>query len=322
MNPRIIFLLLFLNLHNVNAQFNLEWQKALGGSADELANATQQTSDGGFILAGFTISNNNGDVSGMMGGGDFWVVKLNSNGEVEWQKALGGSSTEVAEYIQQTFDGGFIVVGRTISDDGDVTDLNGKLDYWVVKLDSIGTIEWQRTLGGSGNDYGECIKQTPDGGYIVVGNTSSNDGDLTGNPAVYGAWIVKLNSIGVIEWQRVYGYGLSQAYDVKVTNDSGYVITGETYSNEGELSEYHGSGDYWVLKLNKNGEVERKKALGGEGIDQARSIIQTDDGGYAVTGISGSYNTGQVSGSQGFFDFWIVKLNLTGDIEWQKPKLF
>ncbi|MCB0526436.1 MAG: T9SS type A sorting domain-containing protein [Lewinellaceae bacterium] len=319
MNPRIIFLLLFLNLHNVNAQFNLEWQKALGGSADELANATQQTSDGGFILAGFTISNNNGDVSGMMGGGDFWVVKLNSNGEVEWQKALGGSSTEVAEYIQQTFDGGFIVVGRTISDDGDVTDLNGKLDYWVVKLDSIGTIEWQRTLGGSGNDYGECIKQTPDGGYIVVGNTSSNDGDLTGNPAVYGAWIVKLNSIGVIEWQRVYGYGLSQAYDVKVTNDSGYVITGETYSNEGELSEYHGSGDYWVLKLNKNGEVEWQKALGGEGIDQARSIIQTDDGGYAVTGISGSYNTGQVSGSQGFFDFWIVKLNLTGDIEWQKP---
>ena len=251
MNPRIIFLLLFLNLHNVNAQFNLEWQKALGGSADELANATQQTSDGGFILAGFTISNNNGDVSGMMGGGDFWVVKLNSNGEVEWQKALGGEGIDQARSIIQTDDGGYAVTGISGSyNTGQVSGSQGFFDFWIVKLNLTGDIEWQKPIGGSSEDYGRAIVQTNDGGYVVGGFTSSDDGDVKNSDGTINYWVVKLAPDGKIQFQKTFGgSNVDSAYDLQNTTDGGYIIAGESMSNDGDVTGNHGKSDMWVVRI-------------------------------------------------------------------------
>lgn len=155
----------------------MEWQKCLGGSKYDAAHSIQQTSDGGFIVAGETGSTI-GDVSGNHGSGDYWVVKLDGSGNIEWQKCLGGNDYDVAQSVQQTSDGGFIVAGYTSSNDGNVSGNNSAYsdyydgyysDYWIVKLDSAGNIEWQKCLGGSYDEYAFSIQQTMEGGYIVAG---------------------------------------------------------------------------------------------------------------------------------------------------------
>jgi hypothetical protein len=159
----------------------IEWQEALGGSGFDYSNSIQQTSDGGYIVAG-TSDSNDGDVSLNNGYEDYLVVKLTSIGNIEWQKSLGGSGRDYANSIQQTSGGGYIVAGSSVSNDGDVSGNHGfATDYWVVKLTSLGAIDWQKALGGINNDYSYSIQQTSDGGYIVAGITYSIDGDVSGN---------------------------------------------------------------------------------------------------------------------------------------------
>ena len=315
----LLALILFNGVNNKSlAQApTIEWQKCLGGSNDDWAYSIQQTSDSGFIVAGYTESSN-GDVSGNHGAYDYWVVKLNSSGDILWQICLGGTNVDVAYSIQQTSDEGFIVAGYTCSNEGDVSGNHGNSDYWVVKLNSSGTIEWQKCLGGTDGDYANSIQQTSDGGFIVAGQTYSNDGDVSGNHGGSDAWVVKLNSSGNIEWQKCLG-GTSEdiAYSIQQTSDGGFIVAGETLSNDGDVSGNHGGRDAWVVKLNSSGDIIWKKCLGGTDHDFAYSIQQTSDGGFIVAGYTNS-NDGDVSGNHGSKDYWVVKLNSSGTIEWQK----
>ena len=307
----------------LNSSGDIIWKKCLGGTDHDFAYSIQQTSDGGFIVAGLTGSND-GDVSGNHGGSDAWVVKLNSSGEIEWQKCLGGTNYDFAYSIQQTSDGGFIVASITGSNDGDVSGNHGGSDYWVVKLNSSGGIEWQKCLGGTNsdggifNDYIYSIQQTSDGGFIMACETMSNDGDVSGNHGSYDAWVVKLNSLGDIEWQKCLG-GTNRdiANSIQQTSDGGFIVAGSTSSNDGDVSGNHGYGDAWVVKLNSSGDIEWQKCLGGTNSDWAYSIQQTNDSGFIVAGYTHS-NNGDVSGNHGYYDYWVVKLNSSGDIEWQK----
>ncbi|MHA1651797.1 MAG: hypothetical protein ACTSYB_16515, partial [Candidatus Helarchaeota archaeon] len=189
------------------------------------------------------------------GGYDFWVVKLSSTGVIEWQKCLGGSNNDWVYSVQQTADGGYIVAGFTVSNDGDVSgnhDGEDFCDFWVVKLSSTGVIEWQKCLGGSNYERAYSVQQTADGGFIVAGETKSNDGDVSGNHGGYDFWVVKLSSTGVIEWQKCLG-GINDegAYSVQQTADGGYIVAGYTDSNDGDVSGKHGvcACDFWVVKL-------------------------------------------------------------------------
>ncbi|MBN1324520.1 MAG: hypothetical protein JW986_11075, partial [Methanotrichaceae archaeon] len=298
----------------------LEWQKCLGGSYEEWAYSIQQTTDGGYIVAGYTWSND-GDVSGNHGGyeDDFWVVKLSPTGALEWQKCLGGSYGDSARSIQQTADGGYIVAGVTASNDGDVSGNHGGSDYWVIKLSSSGTLEWQKCLGGSNYDDAYSIQQTTDGGYIVAGYTESNDGDVSGNHGGYDSWVVKLSSSGALEWQKCLGGSESEwAFSIQQTTDGGYTVAGCTGSNDGDVSGNHGGiYDSWVVKLSSSGALEWQKCLGGCESERAFSIQQTTDGGYIVAGETSSYDD-DVSGNHGGSDYWVVKLSSTGSLEWQK----
>ncbi|MDI6832968.1 MAG: hypothetical protein QMD02_03870 [Bacteroidales bacterium] len=302
----------------LNSSGNFEWQKCLGGTNTDIANSIQQTSDGGFIVAGYTFSND-GDVSGNHGGSDAWVVKLNSSGDIEWQKCLGGTSWDEAYYIQQTNNSGFIVACKTNSNNGDVSGNHGGDDYWVVKLNSSGDIEWQKCLGGTSWEVAYTIQQTSDGGFIVAGYTNSNDGDVSGNHGYFDAWVVKLNSSGNIEWPKCLGgTGNDYANSIQQTSDGGFIVAGETYSNDDDVSGNHGYFDYWVVKLNSLGDIEWQKCLGGTGNDYAYSIQQTSDSGFIVAGFTNS-NDGDVSGNHGgYYDAWVVKLNSSGNIEWHK----
>lgn len=173
------------------------WTKSLGGSSLDVATSIQQTIDGGYIVAGYTYSND-GDVKGNHGTYDCWIVKLKENGDTIWTKTLGGSNYDEAYSIQQTSDDGYIVAGSTASNNGNVQGNHGNNDYWIVKLNSKGNIKWQKCLGGSDFDDAFSIRQTNDGGYIVAGAASSINGDVHGNHSFGNpdVWIVKLNSMG------------------------------------------------------------------------------------------------------------------------------
>ncbi len=229
----------------------IQWQKCYGGGGQDYASSIQQTNDAGYIIAGYSESND-GDVSGNHGGKDYWIVKTDNAGIIQWQKSLGGTFDDRANSIQQTNDGGYIVAGWSESNDGDVTG-NHAVDYWVVKLDNVGSIQWQKALGGGSIDYAYSTKQTSDGGYIVAGLSESIDGDVTGNHGGGGNddyWVVKLDNTGSLQWQKsLGGTGSDLAYSIQQTNDGGYIVVGNSDSNDGDVSGNNGSIDYWMVKL-------------------------------------------------------------------------
>ena len=304
-------------------QPDIQWQKSLGGSNGEWAKSIQQTTDGGYIIAGQSFSNDI-DVSGNHGSYDYWIVKIDNVGNIKWQNSFGGTGLDQAFYIQQTTDEGFIVAGSTASNDGDITGYIGGDDFWIVKLDSTGSIQWRKILGGTLNEQPRSIKQTTDGGYIIAGYSDSNDSDVTGHHGsnlLYDYWVVKLNRNGEIQWQKsLGGSDNDEANSIDLTSDGGYIVAGLSYSNDGDVSGVHpgfNQPDYWIVKLDSTGMIQWQKSLGGTKFDQANYIQQTIDGGYIVTGISVSQD-GQVTGNHSSQDIWIVKLFNSGAIQWQK----
>lgn len=297
----------------------IEWQKALGGTNSDIARSIQKTADWGYIIAGFT-SSINGDVTGNHGNSDYWIVKLSSTGNIEWQKALGGTGNDYANSIQQTTDGGYVIAGYTNSTNGDVSGNHGSNDLWVVKLSNTGSIEWQKALGGTNSELANSIQQTADGGYIVAGYTFSSNGDVTGfhGGFVTDVWIVKLSNLGVLEWQKALGgTDYDEVFSIQQTTDGGYIGAGFTGSTNGDVTGNHGNRDAWVVKLSGSGSLEWQKALGSTNNDLANSIRQTLDGGYILAGYAGA-NNGDVSGNHGSNDAWIAKLSSSGTVEWQK----
>lgn len=305
----------------------LQWQTCLGGSGGDQANAIQQTADEGFIVAGSTASSD-GDVSGYHDAGsaipraDAWVVKLDADGAIQWQKCLGGWERDDISAILQAGDGGYICAGSTYSNDGDVSGNHGDFDAWVVKLDAAGDLQWQKCLGGTGTEAARSIAQTMDGGYIVTANTSSNNGDVQGNHGSHDAWVVKLSASGVIEWQECLGgSGPETGYSILQSADQGYLVAGQTKSTDGDVSGIHGVGftyDAWAVKLDALGAIQWQRCLGGTSDETAYSAVLAADSGYVLAGATDSYN-GDVSGSHGSGDdMWVVKLDRDGDLEWQK----
>lgn len=290
----------------MSATGDLLWQKTFGGSGTEQANSVAQTTDGGYIIAGYTLSNN-GDVNLNNGDSDAWVIKLSSSGLLHWKKTYGGPQTESAHSIQQTSDGGYIFVGQCGANGGNVNGSHGGADAWVVKLNSLGNIEWQKAMGGTGSDFFNNVKQAPDGGYIMAGGTASNNGDVTATNGQEDYWVVKLNLQGLITWQRTYGGTAKDlGYNVSLTADGGYIVCGESASNANILGT-SGTIDGWVLKLDGDGIVQWSKVLGGSAMDTLRAVTQTTSGGYLMAGYSLS-NDGDITANQGGADIWVVHL--------------
>ncbi len=301
---------------------NLVWENNLGGSDWDWATSIKQTADGGYIIAGWSGSND-GDVGGNNGGYDYWIIKLDTNGNLVWEKNLGGNDFDIPNSIQQTTDGGYIVAGRSSSINGDVGGNNGNTDYWIVKLDTSGNIVWENNLGGSGDDIAESIQQTTDGGYIVAGYSSYGDGDVGGNNGNDGStdyWVVKLDTSGNLVWENNFGGSNTDiAKSIQQTTDGGYIVVGYSYSNDGDVGGHNGDGDYWIVKLDASGNLVWENNLGGSDEEIAYSIQQTIDGGYIVAGETSS-DDGDVGGNNdewGTPDYWIVKLDASGNLVWE-----
>lgn len=227
----------------------ITWQKSLGGTSDDTGNSVKQTADGGYIVAGETISTN-GDVTGNNGGTDYWVVKLTNTGTISWQKCYGGTAIDKAKSIYQTSDGGYIIGGTAASTNGNITLNNGLENPWLVKVSATGTIEWQKCYGGTFYDAANSIQQTNDGGYIFAGIASSNSIDVSGNHGSDDIWAVKTNSTGILQWQKCLGGSSSDnGFSVQQTADNGYIIAGKSNSSNGDKSVAKGLQDFWTIKL-------------------------------------------------------------------------
>jgi len=256
---------------------------------------------------------------------------------IVWQRCLGGTNYEGpggARSIQQTHDGGYIVIGTTSSIDGDVIGYHGDSvhdDIWVVKLDSARKIQWQRCLGGRGYDEGTSIIQTSDKGYALCGHTNSDSEDVSGNHGNYDAWVVKLDSGGKTQWQQCLGGSGSDYANSIIQNSQGdYIIAGTTASHDESLNN-HGGEDAYIIKLSSSGNIIWQKCFGGSRNEYASSIIQTKDGGYIFTGVTNSTDgdvlgyhpdttatSDTILGPYHNSDVWVVKLDTSGKIQWQK----
>ena len=327
---KYVFLILLICLTRVYGQApEIEWQNTIGGDYLDDLYSIQQTSDGGYILGGSSASTISGEKTDtLIGNYDYWVVKIDSVGEIEWQNTHGGNYNEYLYSIIQTTDGGYLLGGSSQSGiSGDKTDPNtgppGTTDYWIVKLNAAGEIIWQKTIGGTAEDWLRCVQQTNDGGYILAGYSNSG---ATGNKteAQFGAmdyWIVKIDFLGSIQWQRTLG-GTSDdfLYSVQQTVDSGYILGGvsesEISGNKTE-STCAGTSDYWLIKLNSTGLVEWQNDICGYSAEEFNSIQQTTDGGYILGGGSRSLIGGDKTEESNAFDYWIIKINSSGIIEWQ-----
>ena len=331
---------------------SIEHQDCFGGSGDDEFTCVIRTADGGYAISGWTNSTDgDGEVSGKHGSlhTDAWVVKMNSSWQVQWQKCYGGSNDDVANAIVQTSDGGYLITGSTYSLDGDVLgkhQITFNSDMWVVKIDPAGNLQWQKCLGGKGDEFGNSILQTSDGGCIIVGKTNSlggdvvglhfdttlgpnydpdNDGDVEANEGEGGfdAWVVKLDTLQNIQWQRCYGgIRMDEANSIIHSPEGGYIFAGGTESDDGDVIGNHSKPpsksirDGWVVKIDSTNKILWQSCLGGLGIDEAFSVIHTLDGGYAVGGWSNSGDEGLFN--HGKYDAWVAKINPFGKLEWQK----
>ena len=282
----IFVLLLFILQNNLVVNAATTFQKTYGGASDEYGYATEQLSDGGYIMCGRTISFG-------VGGYDNYLIRLNANGDTLWTKTYGNTGYDEAQSIKQTSDGGFIMVGQTAT-----VDYAG--DVYLVKTDANGVLVWSTAFGSAAkSDFGYSVRQTSDGGYIIAGLTNSTGAGLRD------VLLLKTNSTGVLQWSKTYGGAADdEARSVEETADGGFIVSGFTQS--------YGSGyQMYLIKTNSTGNVTWSKTFGGGGFELGYSVKQTSDGGYVLLGYSDSYGSG-------LYDVLLLKLSATGSITWSK----
>ena len=286
-----------VNSGTASAQPVAEWRTVLGGGEDEFAHAVALSDDGGYVIAGETRSFGSGSQDG-------WLVKLNALGEQQWSQTYGGPESDVIYAVQKTEDGGYILAGETHSSEGATA---AQSDYWLVKTDADGKPEWERSFGNSEqsltittmdtSDVAHSVRQTRDGGYVLAGSSSSSSGT--------GVWLLRTDSVGELLWSRNPGIATGAvAYDAAETADNGFIVAGSADSV------LRGS-EAILIKTDSDGDTRWTRSFGGEFNDEARSLVLTSDGGYALGGFSWS-------DSAGLSDFWLVKTDGEGRLEWQR----
>jgi hypothetical protein len=252
----------------------------------------------------------------------YFIAKYTSDGIPIWSKIYGGATGISKAYsIVQTSDAGCIVAGVTTSNDGDVVGNHnaGTNDVWLLKLDDNGNIQWKKCFGGSADDSAYSVIPTPDDGFVVVGSSTSTDGDLTANNGVSDAWIFKINNSGNLVWQKnIGGSGYENFQSVVFNSDTSYTITGFTSSSSITNNGNYGLRDLWLIKMKDgSGDIQWSKNFGGSGDEQGLSVQKTIGNGYLIAGYTESTD-GDVSGNNGLSDAWLLKLDANANLQWQK----
>jgi hypothetical protein len=315
----------------LDAKGNEEWQQTIGGSGQDELQTIIQTVDGGYLVGGSSTSgvsdniSTSADIKGKteenFGSKDFWILKLNQDGKIEWQKTFGGTFSDVLKSVKQTSDGGYIAGGSSNSpESGNKIEKNyGKSDYWVLKLDKDGLLEWQRTYGGDGNDQLSVVELTSDGNIIIGGSSNSAATGIKDRMSKgKDFWLLKIDKNGQILWQEVYNIGKSDLLLSVIENEDQTLLLGGYAQSEvigTKKSDNEGVNDYIAIKTSQNGEEVWRKVVGSKGDDVLRKVVELRDGGYLMAGTSNGKISRDKNSGIGGSDFWIVKLK-----DKQKPE--
>lgn len=322
-----------LTTNEPQIEFKNELQslKTYGGSQQDDALSVVETLGGNIAVLGFTQSSD-GDIEGKSTtDSDYWLLKLDKDLNILWQKTFGGSSDDRGQDIVATSDGGFLITGYSRSNDGDVSQNFGFHDFWVLKLNANGDVIWEQSFGFSGNDRSFSAIETLDGGYFVSGflDVSASEGDgndngTSGRPksilAKHGVgefWGIKLKPDGQIEWRRYFGGSNNdRSYDVLQASDGNIIMLGSSESDDFDVSNPQGSYDFWAVKVNLSGDMIWQRNFGGSSIDIGYAAINSQDNQFLFTGDTRS-NDGDVDGFKGNTDYWLVKFDDNANLIWQ-----
>ena len=341
MKKIVLFASILFNLSITQAQYrpNKLWDARFGGNDTDMGSKIIETSDHKYLICGTTSSGISGDKSedkkGQSGFTDFWVVKMNALGQKIWDKTYGGRYTDFCRTMIETHDGGFLIGGYSESDiSGDKSQTgNGGKDFWVIKINANGTKEWDASYGGSRDEELYSILETSTGDFLLGGTSDSRiSGDKTEETRDLNAlrtdfWVIKISSTGTKIWDKTYGSNShDQLRKIIPINTGGYLLIGTTYSNAGgEKSDYLrgdynlGAADYWIVKIGNDGSKKWDKSYGGNNLDDVKTGIQTQDGGFLIAGGSRSPISFEKSDScRGSNDSWLVKIDSLGTLIWDK----
>ena len=302
-------------LASVSNQGVLQWQKCFGGSNDDFSSSIIKTEDSCYVISARTMSTD-GDISinhGLPNTNDFWLLKIDRTGNLLWQKTYGGPNGDYAWNAIQASDGGFIVCGGTFSDSVQVSGNHGSEDFWVIKTDSSGNLQWQKCYGGS--SFEEAFKVVEKNNlYYIIGTNNSNDGDISGNHLSSGAassdvWLICIDSTGSLQWQKSLG-GSHQEIGTDLIYYNHYLFIGSSSSsNDGDVTNTHAiSSDYWLMQLDTTGNIIWQNCYGGTDHEYLQSILLDNGKLYSVG--HGLSNDGDISGNHGFIDTWLLRLEI------------
>jgi hypothetical protein len=336
-NITLLYVLLFLCAFNCSKDeeqniptespeaTSVDFIRTYGGSKNDSAQSIVKTDDGGYAILGFTQSIDGDILNKNNDSYDFWVLKFNAEDELQWNKTYGGTAEDKGSKIIQTQDGGFAIIGTSSSTDGDVSINAGLKDFWMAKLDASGNLIWQKSFGFSGIDSGYTLLQTDDNGYFITGvldvTASGGQGNSKTNQSQHAGgdyWALKLTASGDLEWSKYFGGNYTDTpYDAIQTQDNNYIIVGSSDSDDTDISSNIGTYDFWVTKISTSGTLIWEKSFGGTQIDEARAIVESNDGNFIIAGDTRS-NDINVSENKGAADLWLIKINFEGNLLWEK----
>lgn len=325
--------LLFLITTSQMASQDILWEKSYGGLQSEYLFDVIPTPDYGFMLAGSSLSDKSGNkIDERINDLDFWLWKMDEHGDLDWQQSYGGPGSDMLQSVVLTTDGGFILGGTSTSSKGGIKaeDSRGREDIWILKLNPVGDIQWQRTLGGTGRDELKQIITVDGGGYLIGGSTdlpmltnldspgekrSENHGNMD-------YWLIRLGADGNVVWEKTFG-GIykDELRSLIQTKDGGFLVGGISNSPKSGTKEEDnfGHGDFWIIKLDEKGNEQWQRTIGGDKDDRLSVLIETASGNYIAGGSSASGIGGSKIRSNGKgTDFWIVALDEYGATIWQE----
>ena len=300
-------------LVKLNGSGEILWEKSLGYAGADTAFSLIQTQDYGYLISGVldvTASNGAGNSRTNMqrhAGGDYWVIKLNSSGELQWSRYFGGTFTDTVYDTIETQNGNFIIVGSSDSDDVDINNNKGTYDFWILKLSSSGNLIWEKSFGGSEIDNARAITATQDGNYLIVGDTRSYDIDVSTNKGAADIWVIKINTNGDLLWEKTFG---GSSFDgvqaIHKTQDNEFIIAGNSRSADGDLTKNQGQNDAWLLKINGQGDTTFQSSVGGSEVDLLMDVTQLISGKIICVGNSNSSDY-DILENKGFTDVLIIE---------------